>query len=230
MEPPRHDLIRLAAHHLGKCGVGEQDAAVMRDGKYGNRNPLQGDQRGQLLHGGHRRLAVFPVSSSSAGRLGTTCSHRAVVSMASLGQHGPGSAVDLVCINVRDLVGVVGICATPFRCFLGTAWSLHGGNFAGGDGMCARVLRYLFFWHAALCTTCFARCTTCLAREVPGSRLNPLTARPVARLFAPYLACDLLPHGPCGESRAAVEILRRWSRCRACAESLWPQIVSGTSP
>jgi hypothetical protein len=22
---------------------------------------------------------------------------------------------------------------------------LHGGNFAGGDGMCARVLRYLFF-------------------------------------------------------------------------------------
>jgi hypothetical protein len=65
--------------------------------------------------------------------------------MASLGQHGPGSAVDLVCINVRDLVGVVGICATPFRCFLGTAWSLHGGNFAGGDGMCARVLRYLFF-------------------------------------------------------------------------------------
>jgi hypothetical protein len=63
------------------------------------------------------------------------------------------------------------------------------------------------FWHAALCTTCFARCTTCFAREVPGSRLNPLTARPVARLFAPYLACDRLPHGPCGESRAAVEIL-----------------------
>ncbi len=27
----------------------------------------------------------------------------------------PGSAVDLVCINVRDLVGVVGILATPFR-------------------------------------------------------------------------------------------------------------------
>src|SRR5271166_1893122 len=60
------------------------------------------------------------------------------------------------------------------------------------------------FWHAARCTTCFARRTTCFAREVPGPRLNPLTARPAARLSAPYLACDLLPHGPYGESPAAV--------------------------
>ena len=68
-------------------------------------------------------MAVFPVSSSSAGRLSATCSHRAVVSVASVGEHGPGSAVDLVCINVRDLVGVVGICATPFHA---RSLGLHG--------------------------------------------------------------------------------------------------------
>jgi hypothetical protein len=30
------------------------------------------------------------------------------------------------------------------------------------------------------------------------------SARPAARLSAPYLACDLLPHGPYGKSPAAV--------------------------
>jgi hypothetical protein len=36
----------------------------MPDGEHGNRDPLQHDQRGQLLQAGHRRLAVMPVSSS----------------------------------------------------------------------------------------------------------------------------------------------------------------------
>ena len=73
----------------------------------------------------------------------------------------------------------------------------------------------MFFCSAVTRSTLTAGPSSISYLVTVGPRLNPLTARPVARLFAPYLACDLLPHGPCGESRAAVEILRRWSRCRA---------------
>ena len=44
VKPQRQDLVRLEAHHLGKSGVGEQDAAVMADREDGNRDPLQNDQ------------------------------------------------------------------------------------------------------------------------------------------------------------------------------------------
>ena len=44
VKPQGQDLVRLEAHHLGKSGVGEQDAAVLPDREDGNGNPLQHDQ------------------------------------------------------------------------------------------------------------------------------------------------------------------------------------------
>ena len=64
---------------------------------------------------------------------------------------------------------------------------------------------------------------------LPRKRLRQ-SAHLAARLCAPYLACDLLPQRAMRESRAAVGVRSRWSRYRACAESLGPSATLGTSP